>query len=90
MTAQQESPLQRLRSYDMTTGSLLAMKKDLEDTASHLEHLSHFLRGQAVFLESRRAGDFDEDLLHIQNRLGGLAITVHHLRGAAKKIADAA
>lgn len=74
----------------MTTGSLLDMKKDLENTASHLEHLSHFLRGQAVFLESRRSSDFDEDLLHIQNRLGDLAVTVHDLRGAAKRIANAA
>ena len=74
----------------MTSTHLTHLLQDLEATAAHLEALHQMLEGHAVFLKHKQYGEPTEELLLVERRLGGLAISIQDLRGAALNISRAA
>ncbi|RYF43487.1 MAG: hypothetical protein EOO38_18805 [Cytophagaceae bacterium] len=52
--------------------------------------LFQMLEGHAIFLKNKKCGDQTEELLLVERRLGGLAISIQDLRGAARNISQAA
>jgi hypothetical protein len=64
--------------------------QDLEETAVHMEALFRMLEGHAIFLKNKKFGDQTEELLLVERRLAGLAISIQDLRGAARNISRAA
>ncbi|WPP02500.1 hypothetical protein SFA35_25395 (plasmid) [Pseudomonas sp. HR96] len=74
----------------MPSTHLTHVQQDLEATALHLEALHRMLEGHAVFLKHKPCGDQTEELLLVERRLGGLAVSIQDLRGAALNISRAA
>jgi hypothetical protein len=75
---------------EMLAIPLTHMQQDLEETAAHMEALFRMLEGHAIFLKNKKCGDQTEELLLVERRLGGLAISIQDLRGAARNISQAA
>lgn len=74
----------------MPSAHLTRLQHDLETTAAHLEALYQFLDGHAKYLKHKPRGDQTEELLLVERRLVGLAVSIQDLRGAARNLAQAA
>lgn len=75
---------------EMLAIPLTHMQQDLEQTAAHMEALFRMLEGHAIFLKNKKCGDQTEELLLVERRLAGLAISIQDLRGTARNISRAA